>query len=878
MRRAIDKLWLRMRSLLRRETVERELDEELRYHFERLVEDNRAAGMSAEEARYAALRALGPVESSKEQCRDARGGVLLLESVWQDVIYACRALRKAPGFAVVAILSLAFGIGANTTIFSFVNAVLLRPLPYPGSERLVVLRERPLNSSGTVNVHPVNFVEWRARATAFEALTLSQTPALNILGTSGAEQLPRVQATADLFKVFGLTVLLGREFTDADTRPGAAPVVILGHGFWQRSFAGDPSVLGRALAIPDGSLTIVGVAPPGLRIGLADPDVYTPLTIDPANPGASGSRAFQAYGRLRPSVTLDQARAEMSAIGLELSRRLPLDKDMSVAVDNLHDDLVREGRPALRLLMAVVATVLVIACVNLASLLMARGLSRRGELALRASFGASRGRIVRQLIIESLVLSVLGGAVGLVVAEVVTNALVSLSAGALSSGTLEPVRLDVACLAFTVCVSLLTALVFGLVPAWQASHIDPQAAIRERSRTASGDRGQHRTRAAFVVTEVALAVVLLVGAGLLLRTFSNLVNVNLGFQPAQTFAMNLFLGLRPPEERVRLIEQILERVEAVPGVRAAGTIQFLPLAGMTCGTGVWLDGNPGTDATTAAPTECSLVSRGYFAAMGIPVVDGRAFDTRDRFGGPRVLMINQSFVKRYFPDGRALGRRLFVQGSNQAVAEVIGVVGDVRHKGLASEPAPTVFLLHAQTPGYVMSLVVRSPAELTGQAAAIRRAIHDVDPRQAVAEAKPLEQYVADALARPKMYAMLVACFAVVAMMLAAIGVYGLVAYVVSQRTHEIGIRLALGATTTRVFQELAAQGGRLIGAGLAIGILGAVLLRNTASGLLFGVAPGDPLTYAAAAAIFGVLAAAAAAIPARRASRVDPTTALRHE
>jgi predicted permease len=465
-----------------------------------------------------------------------------------------------------------------------------------------------------------------------------------------------------------------------------------------------------------------------------------------------------------------------------------------------------------------------------------------------------------------------------VVAEIATSALVSLSAGALSAGMLEPVRLDVVCLAFTIGVSLLTALVFGLVPAWQASHVDPQAAMRERSRTASADRRQHRTRAALVVTEVALAVVLLVGAGLLLRTFSNLVNVNLGFQPAQAFGMNLFLGLRPPEERVRVIEQILERVEAVPGVLAAGTIQFLPLAGMTCGTGVWLDGNPGADATTAAPTECSLVSRGYFAAMGIPVIDGRAFDTRDRFGGPRVLMVNQSFVRRYFPDGRALGRRLFVQGSNQAVAEVIGVVGDVRHKGLSSAPAPTVFLLHAQTPGYVMSLVVRSPAELSGQAAAIRRAIHDADPRQAVAEAKPLEQYVADALARPKMYAMLVVCFAVVAMLLAAVGVYGLVAYVVNQRTHEIGIRLALGASTTRVFRELVAQGGQLIGAGLAIGILGAVLLRNTASGLLFGVAPGDPLTYAAAAAIFAALSAAAAAIPARRASRVDPTTALRHE
>ncbi len=874
--RWIDICRLRLRSLLRSGHIERELDEELRYHFERLVEENRAAGMSPQDARYAALRALGPVESRKEECRDARG-LALLNSVRQDVVYAFRTMRKAPAFTAVAILSLAFGIGANTTIFSFVNAVLLRPLPYPGSERLVVLRERPLASQGTVNVHPVNYVAWRARATSFEALALTQAPALNILVNSRAEQIPRVQTTSDIFKVFGLTILLGREFTEEDTRPGAPPVVILAHGFWQRAFGGDPSVLGRSLAIPDGSLTIVGVAPAGLRIGLVDPDVYTPTTLDPADPGATGSRAFQVYGRLKSRVTLDQARAEMATIAGDLSRQLPLDKDMGVVVASLHDDLVNDARPALRLLMAVVATVLLIACVNLASLLMARGISRRGELALRASLGASRGRIVRQLVVESLALSSLGGVAGLALAELATRALVSLSAGALSAGTADPVRLDALCLTFTLCVSMLTAVIFGLVPAWQASHVDPQTALRERARGASADRRQHRLRAALVMTEVALAVVLLIGAGLLLRTFSNLVSVNLGFQPAQTFAMNLFLGLRPPEVRVNVIDQILDRVEAVPGVSATGTIQFLPLSGMACATGVWLDGRPAADATAAAPTECALVSRGYFAAMGIPVVEGRAFDKQDRFGGPRVLIVNQSFARRYFKDGRALGRRLLVQASNQGVAEVVGVVGDIRH-GLTSEPAPTVYLLHDQTPGYIMSLVVRSSGEMSAQTSAIRRAIHDVDPSQAVAAAKSIEQYVAESLARPKLYAVLVACFAVIAMMLAAIGVYGLVAYVVSQRTHEIGIRLALGATGRTVFGELVSRGAWLVGAGVAIGLAAAVLLRGAASTLLFGITPGDPLTYVVAAAAFGIVAVAAVMIPARRASRIDPIVALRHE
>ena len=869
------KLRLHLRSLLRRSRVEEELDEELRFHLERLTEEHIAAGMAPGDARYAALREMGGLDQRKEECRDARG-VALFDELRQDVRYALRGLRKSPGFTTVGILSLALGIGANTTIFTFVNAVLLRPLPYPGSERLVILRERPLGAEGTVSVHPLNFLEWRARAGSFEALALVQTPPLNVIGANGAEQIARVQTTSELFRVFGVGPTWGRVFTPEETEPGNHDVVILGHGFWQRWFGGDPAVVG--LAVREGALTIIGVAPPGLRIGLMEPDAYTPLPIDPAKPDSIGSRSFQCYGRLKPGVSLDAARAEMSVVASALARQYPMDEGYGVFLSGLHEYLVREGRPALRLLMAVVATVLIIACVNLAGLLTARGIRRRGELAVRASLGASRGRLVRQLIIESLVLSSLGGAAGLVLAYWGTLALVMLTARTLTVGSIEPIRLESTCLVFTLVISTVTALVFGLLPAWQASRVEPQMALRERTRGSTADRRQHRMRSALVVTEVAMAVVLLVGAGLLLRTFSRLVRVDLGFQPAETITMGLFLGGRPDEARVALVDQILERVEALPGVKAASTIQFLPLTGMNCGTGFWLEGQARGDASHALTTECSLVSRGYFAAMGIPILDGRPFDRRDRMGGPRVLIVNQSFARRYFPGGRVLGRRILVAWSDEALAEIVGVAGDVRHNGLTSEPAPTVFLLHAQTPGYITNLVVRTTGDASAQAAAVRQAIHDVDPTQAVSAAKTMEQYVGDLLTRPRMYAALVASFAVIAVVLAAIGIYGLIAYVVAQRTHEIGVRLALGASRRDVFRATFGQGARLTFTGLVLGVVAARGLRGLVATFLFGVTPGDPVSYVLAAAVFAAVALAAAAIPAHRASRVDPTTALRYE
>jgi predicted permease len=876
--RWIHRLRLRLRSLFRSARVEQELDEELRYHVDRLVDDFLAAGLPPSEARHQALREMGAIEQRKEECRDARG-LALVDSLRQDIGYALRALRKSPGFSALAILSLAIGIGANTTIFTFVNAVLLEPLPYPGSDRLVTLHEHQIDSNKPLSVHPAVFIAWRSRARSFEALALTQSPPLNVMGPNGAEQVTRLMTTGELFQVFGVRPALGRNFTDEEVQPRGGQVVILGHGFWQRWFGGDPAVLGRRLTLPDGSLTIVGVGPPGFRIGTVEPEVFTPLGIDPADPAATGSRAFQSYGRLAAATTLEAARADMSVIAAALRQQERVAEGMDVFVFGLKDFLVQDARPSLRLLMAVVATVLVIGCVNLAGLLLARGLGRRGEFAVRAALGASRGRLIRQLVVESLVLSALGGLAGFLLAHWAIQALVAVTAGALTPVASEPIRLNAACLVFTFAASIVTAVAFGLVPAWQASHVNPETALRERSRGSTGDRRHHRIRQLLVVTEVALAVVLLIGAGLLVRTFSTLSRVDLGFQPDGTVTMGMFLGVRPPEARIAALDRILDRVEQVPGVKAAGTIQFLPLRSAACGTGFWFEEHAAAgDPARTQPTECSLISRGYFAAMGIPVLQGRPFDRRDTPGSPRVLVVNQSFARRYFPDGRVLGRRILVQSSNQAVAEIAGVVGDVHHNGLTSDPVPTVFLLHAQTPGYITNLVVRTSGDPMTHAAAIRRAIHEADPAQAVSAVGTLEEDVAKVLAGPRLQAALVASFAGISLVLAVVGVYGLIAYVVAQRTQEIGIRLALGATSQRIFGALFAEGAWLVVGGLVVGVGAAVLLRGLVATLVFGVTPGDPLTYSIAASAFLAVALIGVAIPARRGSRVEPVSALRCE
>jgi predicted permease len=812
--------------------------------------------------------------------------IIALEEFGRDLRYALRTMRRSPGFTAVGVLSLALGIGANTAIFTFVNAALLKPLPYPDADRIVALQQRSLQGQGTTFVHPRSFVPWHDRAQSFEALAIVQPIPVNTQGIDGAEQVSGLWTTSELFAVFGVGPFLGRTFTDLEglNRWGVrgevvagGTVVILSHGYWQRRFGSDPSILGKAVPIGRGSAVVVGVMPAGFRVGTLTIDLYLPMPLDRKRPDAVGSRSFHCYGRLRPGITLQAVQAEMTVLADQVGREDPIERNWGVVVLSLRDYLVRDNRMVLLLLLGVVAFVLLIACANLAGLLLARGIDRQSELALRASLGATRGRLVQQLLIESVALSAMAGALGLLLGSWASRALLSLAQDAVAFGQMADVRLDERVLALTVALSLLTAIVFGLGPAWSVSRFDLQSALKEHGRGGGDSRGRQRFRAALVVGEVALAVLLLVGAGLLLRTFSRLLEVKLGFQPDQVLTMKMMVT-GDPSRRSSLVEGVLDRVETSPEVRAVGTIQFLPLGGWTNDGPFHFIGRPLPGDPKSVESDVSTVSRGYFAAMGIPVLRGRPFGRQDRIDSPRVALVNQSFVNKYSPNEDPIGQRIIGDWANPKPTEIVGVVGDIRHNGLTAEPRPTVFLAQAQVPGYITYLVVRTAADPEVLATAIRREIQQVDPTQAVTAIQKMDQYVSASLARPRLYAVLLGTFASLALTLAAIGLYGLMAYSVGRRTHEIGIRIALGAQPKDVLRSTIGQGVKLALAGLSIGVVCATALSRFVAGLLYGVSAGDPTTYAAVTALLGGVALIATYVPARRASRIDPMAAVRHE
>jgi len=867
----MNKLWRRLAFLLFRRRFDGDLEEEMRFHLEMKA---RASG-GTDDARYAAKRQFGNAFLLRETSRELWGWVWF-EELAQDLHYAIRMLRRSPGFTTIAVLSLALGIGANTAIFTFVNAALLKPLPYPHPDRIVALSERH-PKHGIALVHPRSFIEWHDRARSFEALAIAQAIPVNTEGDDGPEQVAGLWTTSELFQVFGVWPSRGRAFTDQETRPDASSVVILSHGYWQRRFGSDPNILGKTIQMERESSTVIGVMPAGFRVGTLNTDVYLPLPLDHNKPESVGSRSFQCYGRLRPDVSLALAQAEMAVIADQAGRQYAIDEGWGVVLVNLRDYLAQDSRQVLLLLLGVVAFVLLIACANIASLLLTRGVGRRSELALRASLGAGRLRLIQQLLIESLVLSAVGGVLGLVLGFWASRALVLLANDAVAFGQMADARLDIRVLGFTLALSLLTAIVFGLAPAWQASRFDLQGALKEHGRGSGDTRGQQRFRSALVVGEVALAVVLLVGAGLLLRTFSQLLQVKLGFQPEHVLTMHMVVT-GGAARRANLVEGILDRVEALPEVRAVGTIQFLPLGGWTNRGPLHFVGRPAPAAPESMESDTSVVSHGYFAAMGIPVLRGRPFGRQDRMGSRRVALVNQSFVNRYCRQEDPLGLRISGDWSDPAPAEIVGVVGDIRHDGLTLEPRPTVFLAQAQGPGYITYLVVRTTAAPEGLARAIRHEILQVDHNQPVTDLKMMDEYVSASLARPKLYAALIGAFACLALVLAAVGLYGLMAYAVSRRTHEIGIRIALGAQPQAVLRSILVQGARLALMGLALGVVCAILASRFVASLLYGVSPGDVPTYAGVAALLGAVALIAAYVPARRASRVDPMVALHYE
>ncbi len=796
-------------------------------------------------------------------------------SIRQDLGYSWRTAVANPAFTLVAVASLALGIGANTAIFTFVNAALLKPLPYAEANRIVALEQRPLRGQGTTPVNPRSFLEWKDHARSFEALAISQVIPVNTDGIDAPEQVPGLWTTPELFRVFRVPPAIGRVFTE-QWSPGGRSEVVLSHEYWQRRFGGERGVLGKSIAVGQDFATIIGVLPAGFRVGTLNVDLYIPMPLDPNKPEGVGSRAFDCFGRLRPGITIQQARAELMVLAAEIGKRYVNEKDWGVVVLSLRDYLVRDHRLVLLVLLGVVTSVLLIACANVAGLLLARGVSRRRELALRASLGASRGRIVQQLLIESLTLAGMGGLLGTFLGLLASRALVLLAQDAVAFGQMADVKLDTRVLVFTLVISILAAIVFGLIPAWRSSSFDLQTALKEQGSGGEA-RGRERLRSAFVIGEVALAVVLLVGAGLLLRTFSQLLSVDLGFRPEHVLTMRM-LVLGDPAHRANFVENVLDRVETLPQVQAVGTIQFLPLSGFTNNGPFHFLARPLPADPRDMQSDVSTVSRGYFAALGIPVLRGRPFTAQDRMNSSRVALVNQSFVNKYSPNQDPVGERIIGDWADPKPTQIVGVVSDIRHNGLTENPHPTVFLAQAQVPGYITYLVVRTSARPEPLVASIRKGIQQVDPTQALTSIQTMQQYVTTALARPKLYAWLLGTFASLALILAAVGLYGLIAYTVTRRTHEIGIRMALGAQSTDVLRSILSHGMRLTLTGLAIGAIGAFGLVRLFSSLLYGVGARDLTTYAAVTALLGSVALIAVYVPARRASRVDPMASLRFE
>jgi putative ABC transport system permease protein len=877
----------RLRGLLRRAEVERDIDEELRFHVEEETEANVRRGMSREEARREALKSFGSVIRVKEAARDVRGGGMA-ETLIRDLRYGARSLAKRPGFTAVAVLTLAVGVGANTAIFSVVNAVLLRPLQYPNAERLAAVEE--LSEKGTrVQVTPANFLDWRAQNTVFEQLAAIFERTSNLSTGGEAERIELAMTSANFFEVFGVRPLHGRFFLPEEENAGHEPVVVISHALWQRRFGGDPSVVGRGVTLDGQSYTVVGVAPPGFQYPDQTEAWLPPFQRVPtpsAQMNIERARGFgflSAVGLLRPGVTVERAHEEMTVITARLRQQYPqTNNNRFNRVVPLRKFLVGGSGTALLLLMGAVALVLLIACANVANLLLARAASRQKEIAVRIALGATRLRLVGQLLVESVLLALVGGAAGLLLGWWGVELLRGLLP--VDFPRAQGIAVDLRVLAFTALVSLATGVVFGLAPALQATNLDVSESLKESARGSGGGSRRARLRSALVVAEVALSLVLLVGAGLLFRSLLSLQAVELGFRPQHILTFRLAPSGPNFQEDAQFsafFRQVAERVGALPGVESVGVINTLPLVkGPTAAFRV--EGRPEEPIDRWPPINYRSVSPEYFRTVNTPVLRGRALDARDDASAPLALVVNQTLARQNFPGEDPVGKRINMGGTRPDGQpywfEIVGVVADARSLDLDAEPSAEIYTSYLQDPFGSMSYVVRTSAEPSGLVAAVREAVRHVDRNVPPAEFREMEQIVGEAAAEPRFRSLLLGVFGATALLLAAAGIYGVMAYSVAQRTHEIGVRMALGAQRGDVFRLIMGQGARLILAGVACGLAAALALTRLMEGLLYGVSATDPPTYAGIALFLILVAALACYLPARRATRVDPLVALRYE
>jgi putative ABC transport system permease protein len=884
--RWIAKISMRIRSLQQREHVDRELEDELRFHVERQAAANIAAGMSRDEARLAALQEFGGVQQIREECADMRR-VNWLQDFAQDFRYGLRMLRKAPGFTAVAVLTLALGIGATTAIFSVVYGVLLYPLPYRNASRVIVLNETT-PKVGTVSVSYPNFLDWRAQSHAFSQMAAVHSVGFNLAGVTQPENISGDAVSPNFLSLLGVRPYLGRDFESDEEKAGTAPVVLLSYALWQSHFGGDPDALGRAIKLDGRSYTIIGVLPADFR-SPDKTDVLEPIGVwaaaDKEEVTERGDRGdMVVVGRLAPGMTLTQARAEMDGIAARLAREYPGSNDeFSVKLQRVRDAFVGDMRPPILLLFGAVFFVLLIACANVANLFLVRGASRTKEIALRIAFGASRGRVLRQMLAESFVLALLGGALGIALAVAGIRGMGKLiPADTLSGAT---IHLNGTVLLFAAGAVVLAAFVFGLAPALHSTTPDVQSELKEGARTISSGTRQTRLRGVLAIVEISLAVVLMAGAGLMMKSLHRLLSVNPGFRPDRVLSMEMDLRTQQytTSAAVRdFWQQVLDRAQNLPGVDGSAVGTGVPFTGSHSRSDVTIEGMPEPRPGSWPHPDVHVVSAGYAATLGVPLLRGRTFTSQDNESAPLVGMINAKLAREFFANQDPVGKRfMFGHPSAQEPSKwitIVGVLGDTKLYGLANPPRLEVYVPFRQAPEGDMTLLVKSAVDPAALISSIRRVVASIDKDQPIFAISTMNQLRSDSTSTRRITLVLLGAFSGLALALATIGIYGVISYSVAQRTHEIGIRMALGAQRSGVMRMVLVQGGKMALVGIGIGIVAALALTRLMSSLLFAVNAGDPATFAAVTLLLVIVALAACYVPARRAMRVDPMIALRHE
>ena len=807
-----------------------------------------------------------------------------LGSMWdglrQDIGFGARMLRRQPAFTLVALIALALGTGANTAIFSIVDAVLWRPLPYPSTNAVISLGEqRPRESRLHGPVAPADFYDWRRDNRTFSAMAAVEPTAINISGGVDPERLSGIAVTAGFLDVLGVKPALGREFTRDEEIDGRHRVVILTDGLWRRRFGADPSIVGRKITLNDNPYDVVGVMPPSFWWSTT-PDLLLAYLTNSGD-DSRAQHSMDVVGRLKPGVSLEQARADLDSIGKRLSEQYPQTNAAHFPhLYTLQTSMVGDVKPALLVLLGAVGFVLLIACANVAMLLLARATSREREIAVRLAIGAGRGRLVRQLLTESVLLATVGGAAGVLVAAWGLTAFRALlPASLLVLPGIGQVGVDVRVLTVALGVSIATGLVFGVIPALTAADQRLASTLHEEGRGSSASARSTRARAVLVVAELALSLVLLVGAGLLLVSFRRVLDVSPGFDP-QHIVVAPVVRSGPVPQTLQVYQTLLERVHAMPNIEAAALATPLPFTGVGGRTGFRIEGRT-TQSVIPVRARPRLVSAEYFSTLRIPLMRGRVFTDRDAEGMPNVVIINASAARRYWPDEDPLGRRIDVSFAAQPRwMEIVGIVGDIKHAGLELDTDPEAYMPLRQPPFGMMvqhlTVVVRTNAPVSTIAPMVRTAVNDIDRNQPVGTVSSMEDLIAESVAPRRLNLWLVIAFAVVALILTAAGLYGVMSYLVAQRTTEIGVRMALGATRSSVVALVLRQAGTMTLVGLAIGVVGALALTRFLATLLFGVSTKDPLVYAAVTLLLAFVAIAAVAIPSARATKVDPLTALR--